>query len=101
MLYVQAGEDENVLPHVHLYSIEEKFDVRFTIDKEPRVLSVKSYGKRDASDKFHDILLLVRDWMQPNMYSAFAVSASNCMFALVIYNTLNPRKHHINVFQKC
>ena len=90
-LYICYGEDADVEPHMHLYSNEEGFELRFTLGEKPRMLPVKKYGTRNASDTFYDMTLLVEKWLNPTWPLGMVGPLTHRMFAIMIYNTINPR----------
>lgn len=50
---VKTGESEDIRPHVHVYSLEEHFELRFTINEGAfQMLPVKTYGNRPTTDTF-------------------------------------------------
>ena len=98
-LYICYGEDADVEPHMHLYSNEEGFELRFTISEKPRMHPVKNYGTRSASDTFYDIALLVEKWLNPSWPFGMVGPLSNRMFAIMIYNTINPRPNVTSVME--
>ena len=95
-VYVQAGEDEDVTPHIHVASIDEVFEVRFTISddsSEPKLLPVKNFGTRKLDDKFEDIQERTRKWLYDfdgHKSHRTIPGIKNCIYAGIVYRTLNP-----------
>lgn len=96
---VKAGEDSDIVPHIHIYSIEEHFDLRFGIcENNFRLLPVLNYGSREPGDDFSDILPDIEYWTKNGKSAAVLYAFENYKFALQIYNTVNPSPLARNVF---
>lgn len=94
---VNSGESQDIRPHVHIYSIEEAFELRFTINDGPfQMLPVKKYGTRPVTDNFIKEKELARDYLFNRKSAALLYSIENRKFAIEIYNTVNNRPHTRN-----
>lgn len=94
---VKSGESDDVVPHVHVYSLEEHFKLRFTINDGPfRMLPVQNYGNRPPTDKFEDIYELVRRYLYNEKSAAIHYVFENRKFAVEIYNIVNNRPNSRN-----
>lgn len=94
---VKPGESDDIVPHVHVYSIEERFELRFTINDGPfRMLPIRNYGTRAISDKFEDIYELARNYLFNRSSAAVLYAYENYKFAIEIYNTINNRPNTRN-----
>lgn len=89
---VKPGETDDIVPHVHVYSIEERFELRFTINDGPfRMLPVRNYGNRPLTDRFEDMIELARNYLFNRNSAAVLYAYENYKFATEIYNTINNR----------
>lgn len=99
---VKSGESDDVPPHVHIYSIEEHFELRFTINEGVfRMLPVKSYGNRPTTDTFEKETELARDYLLNRKSAAVLYAYENSKFALNIYNTVNNRPNTRHSLDDC
>lgn len=94
---VKTGENEDVEPHIHIYSIEEKFEIRVSLmtkrENLIKMLPVTNYGTRPTTDTFSDIKELAHKWLFPETLGALIITilGSNAEYAMTIYRTLNPK----------
>lgn len=101
---VKSGEDDDVVPHIHIYSIEEKFEVRISLmpkwDENIKMLPVTNYGTRSTKDSFTDIKELAHRWLYPLPYHTIVTLQynKNRDYALLIYRTLNPNVSSQSLF---
>lgn len=86
--HVDIRSDEgNKIPHVHVCSKSEGFDIRIRIDNG-ELLSVKKYGQRKRTDMFTDIVKLSKKWFP--LQSTSDKLRKNRDFAYLMYAVMNP-----------
>lgn len=82
-----AHEMPDIIPHVHVRSIAEKYDLRINIENG-RVLSVKNYGIYDFGHSFDAVGFASYCWLVKD--SVDYPGMSNQELARLYYRCLNP-----------
>lgn len=82
-----AHELPEMIPHIHVRSIAEKYDLRINID-DGRLLSVKNYGIYEIGHRFSIIAFAAYCWLVKD--SVDYPGMTNQELARLFYRCLNP-----------
>lgn len=88
-IIVQGDNSPHKPPHIHVISKQEGYNIKILIESGD-LWQVVSYGKRNRSDAFADVVKNIKYWLKEISNVPMAKGDTNQVFAMGLWELNNP-----------